>query len=131
MSEHSASLAEIERIARETVAALPAPFATAAHEVVLRVEDLPDAQMLAELDIGDPLELTGLYEGVPMTRKSVSWPHPYPDTVWLFRLPILAELETRDGVTLEQLVAHVTIHEFAHHFGWSDGDIASIDRWWE
>jgi len=25
----------------------------------------------------------------------------------------------------------VVIHEFAHHFGWSDDDIASIDRWWE
>jgi predicted Zn-dependent protease with MMP-like domain len=34
-------------------------------------------------------------------------------------------------VTLETLVAHVTIHEFAHHFGWSDADIATIDRWWE
>lgn len=131
MSDPSATLAEIERIARETVAALPAPFAAAAREVVLRVEDLPAAQLLAELEIDDPLELTGLYEGVPMTHKSVSWPHPYPDTVWLFRLPILAELETREGVTLEQLVAHVTTHEFAHHFGWSDDDIASIDRWWE
>ncbi|MEO1961572.1 MAG: metallopeptidase family protein, partial [Paracoccus sp. (in: a-proteobacteria)] len=27
--------------------------------------------------------------------------------------------------------AHVVIHEFAHHFGWSDDDIARIDRWWE
>ena len=27
--------------------------------------------------------------------------------------------------------AHVTVHEFAHHFGWSDEDIARIDRWWE
>ena len=23
------------------------------------------------------------------------------------------------------------IHEIAHHFGWSDDDIARIDRWWE
>ena len=26
---------------------------------------------------------------------------------------------------------HVMVHELAHHFGWSDDDIASIDRWWE
>ncbi|MEO0863729.1 MAG: metallopeptidase family protein, partial [Pseudomonadota bacterium] len=32
--------------------------------------------------------------------------------------------------TLKQLVAHVVIHEFAHHFGWSDDDIAAIDEWW-
>ncbi len=125
------SLDQMEQIARDTVAALPAPFAAAAAEVALRVLDLPDAAMLADLDMDDPLELTGLYEGVPMTHKSVSYPAPWPDTVWLFRQPILAELETRDGVTLAELIAHVTIHEFAHHFGWSDDDIASIDRWWE
>ncbi|MCB2140863.1 MAG: metallopeptidase family protein, partial [Rhodobacteraceae bacterium] len=28
-------------------------------------------------------------------------------------------------------VAHVLIHELAHHFGWSDEEIAEIDRWWE
>lgn len=131
MSDTSPTLAEIEQIARSTIADLPAPFATSAREVVLRVEDLPDAQMLADLEMDDPLELTGLYEGVPMTHKSATYPEPWPDTVWLFRKPILAELATRDGVTLEQLVAHVTIHEFAHHFGWSDDDIATIDRWWE
>lgn len=131
MSKPRPSLAQIERLARETIAAMPAAFAPAARDVVLRVENLPDAQQLAELGINDPLELTGLYEGVPMTHKSASFPAPFPDTVWLFRLPILAELETREGVTLEQLVAHVTVHEFAHHFGWSDADIASVDRWWE
>jgi len=34
-------------------------------------------------------------------------------------------------VTLQQMVAHVTVHELAHHFGWSDDDIATIDKWWE
>lgn len=131
MQDRPPSLDRIEDIARATVAALPAPFAAAAARVVLRVHEVPDAAMLADLGMDDPLELTGLYEGVPMTLKSASNPEPWPDTVWLFRRPILAELATREGVTAEQLVAHVTIHEFAHHFGWSDADIASIDRWWE
>ena len=34
-------------------------------------------------------------------------------------------------MTLGQLVAHVLIHELAHHFGWTDAQIAEIDRWWE
>jgi len=125
------TLARIEQIALDTIAALPAPFAAAARQVILQVEDLPDARMLDDLGMDDPLELTGLYEGIPMTEKSATFPAPWPDTVWLFRQPILAELETRGGITLDELVAHVTIHEFAHHFGWSDRDIASIDRWWE
>ena len=79
----------------------------------------------------DPLELTGLYDGIPVTQKSVTDQPMGPDTVWLFREPILAEWRERGDVELADLVAHVLVHEFAHHFGWSDADIATIDRWWE
>ena len=130
MTGNLSDQADIETIARLTVAALPAPFADHARAVVIRVADWPAADMLRALGITDPLNLTGLYEGIPLTRKSVADQPLGPDMVWLFREPILAELRTRDDVTLKQLVAHVTIHEFAHHFGWSDADIAEIDQWW-
>lgn len=130
MTGNLSDQADIETIARLTVAALPAPFADHARAVVIRVADWPAADMLRALGITDPLNLTGLYEGIPLTRKSFSDQPLGPDMVWLFREPILAELRTRDDVTLKQLVAHVTIHEFAHHFGWSDADIAEIDQWW-
>ncbi len=120
-----------ERMAQAAVAALPPPFRAGAAGLVFRVVDWPDDGMLAELGIDDPLDLTGLYDGVPMTEKSVSDPAPFPDTVWLFREPILAEWRDRGDVELEDLVAHVVVHEIAHHFGWSDDDIAEIDRWWE
>ncbi|MCE8470601.1 metallopeptidase family protein, partial [Rhodovulum sulfidophilum] len=47
------------------------------------------------------------------------------------RRAILDEWVDREEVTLTELVTHVLIHEIAHHFGWSDDDIASIDPWWE
>ena len=124
-------LTAFEDIARATLAALPDAFAKGAAHILLRVEDWPHPDMLAELDIDDPLDLTGLYDGIPMTEKSFSDPAPFPDTIWLFREPILAEWRDRGDVTLDALIAHVTIHECAHHFGWSDDDIAVIDRWWE
>ncbi|MGR3494577.1 metallopeptidase family protein [Citreimonas sp.] len=123
--------AAFHAMARAAIESFPAPFAKAAAEVLVRVEDWPDDAMLDELGIDDPLDLTGLYDGVPMTHKSFADPAPYPDTVWLFRKPILAEWRDRGDVDLSELVAHVTVHEFAHHFGWSDDDIATIDRWWE
>jgi len=125
------SLDAIEEVARDTIAHFPAPFLGPARAVLLRVADWPDATMLRDLAIGNPLDLTGLYEGVPMTQKSMFDFPTRPDTVWLFREPILDEWHARGDVTLAALVAHVTVHEFAHHFGWSDDDIASIDRWWE
>lgn len=121
----------IEEMAREAIAALPPEFAGPAAHVVLRVEDFAAEDVLDELEIDDPLELTGLYDGVPMTEKSASDPQHFPDTVWLFRRAILDEWAARGDVTLGALVGHVVVHEFAHHFGWSDENIAAIDRWWE
>ena len=123
------SLAEIQTLAEATVAALPPTFRRPAQEVALIVQDFPEEDMLDELGIEDIFELTGLYDGVPMTEKSVSDPFPRPDTVWLFRRPILDEWVERGEVPLDELVAHVTIHEFAHHFGWSDDEIARIAPW--
>jgi predicted Zn-dependent protease with MMP-like domain len=124
-------LDDIERIARDTLAGVPAPFRPHAAKIVLQVQDWPEAWMLRDLGIDYPADLTGLYDGVPLTEKSVSDPAPYADVIWLFREPILSEWRARGNVSLTELVSHVTIHELAHHFGWSDDDIATIDRWWE
>jgi predicted Zn-dependent protease with MMP-like domain len=131
MTQKIPSLAQMEEMARQTVDSLPAPFHKAALQVAICVVDWPAADMLAGLEIDDPLELTGLYEGIPMTEKSVFDQPTGPDTVWLFREPILDEWRERCDVSIAELVAHITIHEFAHHFGWSDDDIATVDRWWE
>lgn len=123
-------LAAIRAVAEATRDGFPAPFAGLAGEVRLVVEDWPADAVLDEMEIADAYDLTGLYEGVPLTERSAEWPDP-PSTVTLFRRPILDEWAARGDVTLEALVAHVTVHEFAHHFGWSDADIARIDRWWD
>jgi len=119
------------RLAENARDSLPDPFRAAAADVLLRVVDWPPEDVLTDLGITNPLELTGLYDGVPLTEKSLSYPAPFPDTVWLFREPILDEWRTRGDVTLADLVTHVWVHEIAHHFGWSDDDIAVIDPWWE
>ncbi len=123
--------AAFHRIIDATIAALPTAFQPAAQEVVVSVVDMPPRGILNEFEIRDPLALTGLYDGIPLTEKSVIHQPIGPDTIWLFRLPILAEWQDRGDVALSDLVAHVYIHELAHHFGWSDEDIAEIDQWWQ
>jgi predicted Zn-dependent protease with MMP-like domain len=124
-------LDQIEALALAARDALPAAFRPAAGAVAIRVEDVAPDAFLDELGIDDPFELTGLYDGIPLTQKSVMDSPMQPDTIWLFRRAILDEWVARADVTLEALVAHVLVHEMAHHFGWSDDDIAAIDRWWE
>jgi len=131
MTHTRTGLAEIEAMAHTAIDAFPPAFREPARAVALRVVDWPREDVLREFGMTDPLELTGLYDGIPLTEKSVADQPMGPDTVWLFREPILAEWRARENVTLAELVTHVTVHEFAHHFGWSDDDIATIDRWWE
>ncbi|WP_207101061.1 metallopeptidase family protein [Paracoccus shandongensis] len=123
--------ARIEAMARDAVAALPPEFATHAGDIAIRVAEFAPEDVLDELQIDDPFELTGIYDGVPLTEKSVSDQPGQPDIIWLYRRPLLDEWAARGTVTLAELVAHVVTHEMAHHFGWSDDDIARIDRWWE
>jgi len=122
--------ADLETLAKAAIAALPEAYRAEAAKVVLRIEDFAPVAMLDDLEIEDAFDLTGLYDGIPLTEKSVmDQPHG-PDTIWLFRRPILDEWAGRGNVTLGELVTHVFVHELAHHFGWSDDDIATIDEWW-
>lgn len=124
-------LSLIEQMAHEAVVSLPLPYRAAASQIVLRIEDFAPQDMLEAMGMQDPFALTGLYEGVPLTDKSVMDPSFHPDVIWLFRRPILDEWAERGTVSLQELVTHVLVHELAHHFGWSDEDIAQIDPWWE
>ncbi|MCW1918445.1 metallopeptidase family protein [Rhodobacter sp. KR11] len=111
--------------------ALPEAFRIAATEVRLVIADFAEPEILEALQIEDPYDLTGLYDGIPLTEKRLSEPDPRPDQIFLYRRPILEEWIDRGNVSLGELVSHVLVHELAHHFGWSDDDIAAIDPWWE
>ncbi len=114
------SLDDIETIARLAMKKLPHPFARHLRDVVLRVDDFASQDMLADLDIDDPFELTGLYTGRPAELEPVTG--DLPAMIHLFRRPILDEW-AEGGVTLEDLVAHILIHETGHHFGLADEDM--------
>ena len=122
-------LATFEALARAAFETLPAEMRAQCASVVIRVADLAETEELERLGLDDPFELTGLYAGVALTEKSHADIAPQPDEVWLFRRAILDEWADRGDVTLGALVTHVLVHEIAHHFGWSDDDIAAVDDW--
>ena len=121
------TLDDIARMASEALETLDEPFRTHARAVAVKVEDFADDETLKALGIENPYELTGLYSGVAMTLETPSFPSHMPPMVWLYRLAILDEWAASSEVTLEELVAHVVIHEFGHHFGWSDAEIDLIN----
>ncbi|MGA0605720.1 metallopeptidase family protein [Phenylobacterium sp. VNQ135] len=121
------SLDDLAAIAERVFADLPEGFRRLAGDVVFRVDDFPEQAVLDELGIEDAFELTGLYQGVDLGRRSVFDVSPQPSRVFLYRRPILDEWAERGDVTLEELVGHVLVHEIGHHFGLSDADIHAIE----
>jgi predicted Zn-dependent protease with MMP-like domain len=125
------SLEDLERLARRAFASLPPAVRRACGDIALRVADFAPADVLDEMGIEDPFELTGLYDGIALTERSVMHQPSQPDAVWLYRRPILDEWAERGDVPLDALVRHVLVHEIAHHLGWSDDDIRRVDDWTE
>ncbi|WP_026325654.1 metallopeptidase family protein [Sphingomonas sp. Mn802worker] len=116
----------IEAHARATIARLPEAFRQHLRDVVLLVEEEADAEMLRSVGLDHPLDLTGVYVGRPVGEKSSFESGALPDRIHLYRQAILAEwCET--GVRLDDLVAHVTVHEIGHHFGLSDDDMHALE----
>jgi len=117
---------EIEAIARDTLRRLPEPFSESIGDIVLLVHDFADDETLRAMGMDDPFELSGLYEGIPLTERSVEQSGTLPERIFLYRRPILDEWAAGEE-TLEHLVAHVLIHEVGHHFGLSDDDIHALE----
>lgn len=123
---HPPSAEDLLEMAEAAFAAIPEALREAVRGTALLVEDLPDEETLEALGLEHPWELTGLYRGTPLTQKSVLDVPAEPDTILLYREPILVEwIET--GEDLFRLVRNVLIHEIGHHFGFSDEDIARLE----
>lgn len=114
-------------MARAALARLPDDFARYLNDIILQVEDFAEEELLAGMGIEDPFELTGVYEGLPLTERSIDHSGTMPDRIRLFRRPILDEWAARGDETLEHLVAHVVVHEVGHHFGLSDEAMHALE----
>jgi predicted Zn-dependent protease with MMP-like domain len=119
--------AEIERLADAAIARLPQGFRQHLTNVVLRVEDYADDEVLEQLGIEDAFELTGLYSGRSLDKRDSWTSGELPPMIHLYRRPLLDEW-AETGVSLEALITHVIIHEIGHHFGFSDADMHAIEE---
>lgn len=117
---------DIYAIARRTLERLPSPFAESLDDIVLRIEEIADADTIRRLGLDHPMQLSGLYEGVPLSLRSIGQSGTLPERISLYRRPILAEW-SNGRHSLDQLVSHIVIHEVGHHFGFSDADMHALE----
>ena len=120
------NLGDFEVMATAAWQRLPATFRKMCGDLVIRVEDFAEDEVLDELSIEDPFDLMGLYQGVSLDKKSVADVARDPDMVFLYRRAILDYWADSDE-QLGHLVTHVLVHEIGHHFGFSDADMEDIE----
>lgn len=88
--------------------AIPPELASTFDNVVILVEDRHP----------DEPDLLGLYEGVALTERDSSYAGSLPDTITIYREPLLDMCES-DAEVVEEVKITV-VHEIAHHFGIDD-----------
>jgi predicted Zn-dependent protease with MMP-like domain len=121
------SLDEIEALAQAAYGRLPEAFRRLCGGVVVRVEDFPDDDTLAEMGLDSPFDLLGLFRGIGLAQDgAVPQTGQFPNMIWLYRRPIL-DYWAEHEETLGHLVTHVLVHEIGHHFGLSDEDMEGIE----
>lgn len=127
MNRIAPTAAEIEALAEQAVAQIPAKLRQHIANLGIMVEERADDDTLDAMGIESPYDLTGLYTGTPLGQRHADDPVRMPDTIFLYRQAILLEwIEL--GEDLARLVRNVVIHEIAHHFGFSDAEIEALER---
>jgi predicted Zn-dependent protease with MMP-like domain len=117
---------DIELLAQAAVERLPELFRRHLADVLLRVEDFPDDDVIQTMELETEWDILGLYQGVPLGEKSSMASGAMPDIIFLYRRPML-DYWADTGESLEALVTHVLVHEVGHHFGLSDADMERIE----
>jgi predicted Zn-dependent protease with MMP-like domain len=93
---------------------------------VVRVEvrDRPTPAMLRSVGLEEDELLLGLYEGVPLTERSVmDAPRP-PDVIYLFKHDL--EDACDDVATLAAEVRTTLLHELGHYFGFGEDELEEL-----
>lgn len=120
MSPVHLSPEDFEAAVDDALDAIPEDLASRMDNVVVLVEEEPDADLLTEEDYDEDglPTLLGLYDGVPLTERDEGWTLVLPDRILIFKGPLERWCRTR-----EELVDEITVtvlHEVGHHFGIPD-----------
>ena len=84
------TLAEFERMAEEAYARLPEEFRALCDGLVIRIEDFPDDETMADMECETPFDLLGLFRGVGLAQGGeLMQTGQFPNMVWLYRRPLL------------------------------------------
>ena len=110
---------------RQALDELPAEIAERMSNVDVEVQEWPSASQLHSVGVSSGQTLLGLYQGIPLTRRTSGYQMVAPDRIIIFQRP-LEQISGSDRQLVQQVQGTV-IHEMAHHFGISDERLREIE----
>jgi predicted Zn-dependent protease with MMP-like domain len=115
---------DFDQLVEAAYARIPARFRKRMKNVALMVEPEPSMAQLARLPHGSTL--LGLYEGRPLTTRSVFEPYAMPDRITIFQGP--HERLAQSPAHLAKMVEDTVWHEVAHYFGMNELQVRAAER---
>ena len=116
---------QFEALVVRAIDNLPPEFQRKLENVDIVVENWPTPMQLRQTKHSYPIQLLGLYQGVPQTRRGRSYGLVLPDKISIFQKPIEAQCRFNDEI--EAKIGEVVRHEIAHHFGLDEKTLRKIE----
>ncbi len=117
---------EFDRLVAAAFSRIPARFRKRMKNVALLAAPEPSERQLARGRVPRGNTLLGLYEGRPLTSRSVFDSFNMPDRIIIFQGP--HERLARDPADLARLVEDTVWHEVAHYFGMDEMRVRAAER---
>jgi predicted Zn-dependent protease with MMP-like domain len=117
---------EFDRLVEVAYKRIPGRFRRRMKNIAVVVEPEPTAAQLMRASVSPRGTLLGLYEGRPLTHRSVFESFAMPDRITVFQGP--HERLARSPEHLEQLIEETIWHEVAHYFGMDEQRVRAAER---
>jgi predicted Zn-dependent protease with MMP-like domain len=117
-------------LVEEAIDTIPARFAREVRNVAIIIEDEPSQELLDEMEMEPGDTVLGLYQGLPLTERGLTYGNTLPDIITLYQRTIEEECED-DEDEIVVAIGETLIHELGHYFGLSEEEITEIEeRYW-
>ena len=117
---------EFDKLVQGAYGRIPSRFRGRLKNVAMLVEAEPSAAQLAEAGVGPGGTLLGLYQGRPLTQRSVFESFAMPDRITIFQGP--HERLAHGEAHLKRMVEDTVWHEVAHYFGMNELQVRAAER---
>lgn len=115
---------EFRRLVAQALREIPPELAAYLDNVAVDVEPMPDADTCRSLELDDPTELMGFYQGTPLTERGLPESGDLPDRIIIYQRNIERDAHSRREIVEE--IRTTVLHEIGHHFGLDEEDLDDL-----